>query len=144
MRSENCGWMLETLDQQSADVIGRVIDRSHDLAAASRAQPVSRGFKQRRRHVTIVDALEEAEAADVALMERIVIGIVTRHHAANDLAVPPRQKKRGIAMFVKWMPLAVEKRLSFKDQGRHPSRIVFIDPPWKFDKSVTFAARTDF
>jgi len=40
----------------------------------------------------IVDALKQAEAADIRLMQRIVVWIVARHDSANDLAVYSGQK----------------------------------------------------
>ena len=78
--------MFKSDDQQSADIIGRVIDRSHDFIAAFLSQPIGRSLKERGGDVAIVNALEEAKTADIRLMERIVVRIIARHDSPNNLA----------------------------------------------------------
>src|SRR5207237_4209218 len=55
MRSQNRGSKLKSVDQQAADVVSRIIDRTHDFGATFLAQPTSRSLKKRGRHVRIVD-----------------------------------------------------------------------------------------
>ena len=49
-------------------------------------------FEELGSYNTIVDALEQTEAADIRLVQRIVVRIVARHNSANDLAVFSGQK----------------------------------------------------
>ena len=49
-------------------------------------------FEERRGYIAIVDALEQTEATDIRLMQRVVVRVVARHDSANDLAVFPSQK----------------------------------------------------
>ena len=77
-------------------------------------------------------------------MERIIVRIIARRDPANDLAVSFGQKKRGVAVLVKRVLVAIEKSFSFDNERRHPGRIVFVNPPRKFDESVPLGTRTNF
>ena len=77
-------------------------------------------------------------------MERIIVRIVARHDAANDLAVSFGQKKRGVAVLVKRVLVAIEKSFSFDNERRHPGRIVSVNPPRKFDEFILLSAGMDF
>jgi hypothetical protein len=91
----------------------------------------------------IVNRLEHPKEAGIRLVEGIVLWIVTRHNSANDFAVAPSEKKRGITVLIKRMFLAIEKLFTLEQEWRYPSRIVCIYAPGKFYKGVTFRARTD-
>ena len=45
-------------------------------------------------------------------MQQIIVRIVARHNAADDLAISFGQEERGVAMLVKRVPFAIEKCLS--------------------------------
>jgi hypothetical protein len=45
---------LKAIDEQAAEVIGRVINGPHDLVAALSAEPIRRGSKQGIRNFLIV------------------------------------------------------------------------------------------
>src|SRR5688572_22588078 len=108
MRRQNRRGILEAIDEQAAEVVGRIIDRTHNLVPALPAEPVRRSVEQRTRNRLVVDRFEHSEATDIGLMERVIPRIVAGHDPADDLAVPPRQEKRRVAMFVKWMFGAIE------------------------------------
>ena len=76
-------------------------------------------------------------------MERVVIWIVTRHDSTNDLAVQPGEKQRGVAVLIEGMSFPIEECLAFENQRRHPSGIVLIDLPRKFNERVAIFATTD-
>ena len=92
MCGQNGRCELESIDQETAYIVGRVIDRSHHFVAAFFAQPTGCSLEERAGDVAIVDALEEAKTADVCLMQRIVVRIIARHDAANDFTVSPGEK----------------------------------------------------
>ena len=73
------------------------------------------GFKERSGYIVIVDRFEQAKAADVRLVQRIVVRIVTGHDAADDFVVSPRQKQGSVAVPVKRMPFSVEEHFTFND-----------------------------
>ena len=77
----------------------------------------------------IVDRLEHPEATAIRLVERVVARIVARHDPADDFAARARQKKRGIAMLIKRVFLAIEELLSLDQERRHPGRIIRINTP---------------
>ena len=69
-------------------------------------------------------------------MECVIIRIVARHDAADDLAISLGQEKRSVAVLVKRVPFAIEKSFPLEDQWRDPGWIVPINPPGKPDESV--------
>ena len=77
-------------------------------------------------------------------MERVVIWIVARHDAADDLAISFGQEQRGVAVLVKRVPFAIEKLFAFENERRDPGRIVPINPPGKLDEDVSFPAIPDW
>ena len=106
-------------------------------------QPIGRRVEQRVRDLLIVDRFEHPEAADIRLVERVVIRIVARHDPPDDFPAGARQKKRGIAVLDK---TDVSRRLrnSFRSirSGGTQAGSFCIDPPGKFDEGVAFRART--
>src|SRR5438477_4824825 len=64
VRRQNCWRISKTVDQQSADIVRRIIDRAHDFLPPFLPQPIGRRFQKTVRNVLIIDAIEEAEAAD--------------------------------------------------------------------------------
>ena len=143
MRGKQHRRKLKPIDEQAADVVCRIIDRPHDFVAAQLAEPIGGRVEQRVRDLLIVDRLEHPEAADIRLVERVVLRVVARHDPPDDFAAGPRQKKRGIAVLVKRMLFAIEELFPLEQQRRHPRRIVRIDPPREFDEGVAFRARSD-
>src|SRR5229473_531534 len=77
-------------------------------------------------------------------MERVVIWIVTRHDSADDLAVQPGEKQRGVAVLTEGMSFPIEECFAFENQRRHPSGIVLVDLPRKFNERVAILATTDW
>lgn len=73
-------------------------------------------------------------------MERVVIWIVARHDAADDLAISLSKEERGVAVLVKRVPFAIEKCFALDNQRRDPSRIVSINQPGKPDESIPLFA----
>ena len=92
VRGQYGGRKLESIDQQTADVIGWIVDRPHHFSSSFRAKPIGRSFKERTGYIVIVDGFEQAKAADIWSVQWIVIRIITGHDAADDFAVFPRQK----------------------------------------------------
>ena len=90
---------------------------------------------------TIIDALKHAETANIRSVQRIVIRIITGHDAPNDVLVSPGQKKRGIAVSVEWMPLAIEECFALDDQRRNPRSVLKINLPRKFDEDIVLTPR---
>src|SRR5207244_2715116 len=144
IRGENGRRMFETVDEESANIVGRVIDRTHEFAAAASAHPGCRGVEKRRRNIDIVDRFKQTETADVRLVKRVVIWIVACHDAPYDFAIASGEKKCGIPVFIKRMPLAIEECLALDDQRRHPGGIIFVDAPWKLNERIAFPARANF
>jgi hypothetical protein len=70
------------------------------------------------------------------MMKGVVVRIVARHDSADDFAVPPREKKRGVAVLEKRMLFAIEKFFTFENQRRHPGRIVAINLPRNLMKAI--------
>ena len=87
MRSDNCGRKLETIDQEPAHVVRRVINWPQYFEPAFLSKPALGGIEQRRRDIRIVDAIELAKAADVGLMNGIIIWIVTGHNSTDHFAI---------------------------------------------------------
>ena len=142
MRSEEHRRKFEPVDQQAADVIGRVIDRAHDLIPAAGSKPRRRRVEQRRRHRRIVDRFEQTETSDVGSMECVVVRIVARHDSPHDFAAGAREKQRSVAVLVERV-FAAEKLFALDQEWRHPGRIVLVNSPGKLDEGVTFSARLD-
>jgi hypothetical protein len=46
-------------------------------------------------------------------------------------------------MFEKGMLVAIEEFFAFDQEGRHPSRIVGVNAPRKFDEDIPFRARSN-
>ena len=136
--------MLKTIDEQSANIIGGIIDRPHHFGSAFSAHPLARRRKERSCDIAIVDALEQTEAANVRLMKRIIIRIIARHDSPNDFAVSPGQEQGGVAVFVKRVSLAIEECFALENQRRHPGGIISVNPPRKLDKGIAIPARADF
>ena len=93
--SKKGGRMLKTIDEQSANIIGGIIDRPHHFGSAFSTQPLARRRKERSCDIAIVDALEQTEAANVRLMKRIVIRIIARHDSPNNFAAADRARNRA-------------------------------------------------
>jgi len=70
-------------------------------------------------------------------MERVIIWIVARHDAADDLAISLSQEKRSVAMPIKRVPFAIEKNFPLENQWRHPGGIIFVEAPGKPDEVVS-------
>ena len=68
MRGEYGGRVLKAVDQQPANIICRVIDRAHDLAASARAQPIRCRSEQDSCRFDIINAFKQTEATDVCLV----------------------------------------------------------------------------
>src|SRR5205814_3255102 len=141
IRRENGRRMCKAVDDESANIVGGVIDRTHKFAAAASAHPGCRGVEKRRRNIDIVDRFKQTETADVRLVKRDVIGIVACHDAPYDFAIASGEKKCGIPVFIKRMPLAIEECLAFDDERRHPGGIAFVNAPRKLDERSAFLAR---
>src|SRR5713101_1870478 len=80
-------------------------------------------------------------------MEQVVIRIVTCHDSADDLApatAGPGKKQRGIAVLIEGMFFPIEEFLAFENQRRHPSGIVLVDLPRKFNECVAVFTTTDW
>ena len=92
MRRQYSGRILKAIDQQSADVVRGIVDRAHNFLASFLSHPTGSRFQKAGGNVLIVDAIEEAKAADTGLMLRIIIWIVTGHDSSRDFAVSFRQK----------------------------------------------------
>ena len=136
------GGNVEAVDEQSADVICRIIDRSHDLVAAFAAEPIRRRGKQRIGHRLVVNRFEKTEAPNIRLMERVVLRIVARHDSADDFAAGARQKKRGIAVLIKRVFPAEILLRSSKSGGTHAGSFV-INSPGNLDEGVALRTRSD-
>ena len=143
MRGKKRGRKLKPVDEQAAEVIGRIIDRPHDLVPAQLTKPPGRRLEKGIRNLLIVDRLEHPEATDVGLMERVVLWIIARHDPPDDFTATPRQKKGGIAVLVKRMFLPIKELLPLNQERRDPGRVTGIDSPWEFDEGVAFGTRTD-
>ena len=105
---------LEAIDQQSTDIIGRIIDRAHDFIASLLAKPLCRGVEKRRRHCAVINAFEKAEATGVRLVKRIVVRIIARHDSPDDFSIAPSQEKRGVAVLEKWMFFSIKEFFSLE------------------------------
>ena len=92
----------------------------------------------------VLDTLKKAKAADVGLMERVVIRIVTRHDSAGDLAVLPGDKQCGVTVLVEGMPFPIEECFALENKRRHPGGIVSVNAPREFDECVTLFASVDW
>src|SRR5947207_9468085 len=143
MRGKEHRRELEPVDEQAADVIRRIIDRSHDLVPAEPAQPSGRRVKERGRDFLIVDRLEHPETADIGLMQGVVIRIVARQDAPHDFAAAASQEKFSFPMLEKRMLLLIEKFFSLEQERRDPGRIVRINTPRELDESVAVRSRSD-
>jgi hypothetical protein len=77
-------------------------------------------------------------------MDGVIVRIITRHDAANDLAVSSSQKKRGVAVLIEWMVLAIEKPFALENEWRHPGRIILVSAPGEFDEVVSVPAIPDW
>ena len=143
VRGQEGGGKLKAIDEQAADVVGRVIDRAHDLLAPFGPEPVGCGFEERGRHCGVVHTVEKPEAARVAAMVGVIVWIVARHDPPDDFTVGAGEKKRGRAVFEKGMFLLIEKFLSFEQKRRHPGGIVLIDFPREFDERVPLRFGSD-
>ena len=145
MRGQN-GWRkLKPINQETADIVGRVVNWTHDHSASFFAKPTRRAFEECEGDVAIVYALKQTETTDIRLMQCIIIRIVARHDSANDLApaTAGREKQRGITVPVERMPFTIQKRSAFNYQRRHPGWIICVNTPWKLDERVTLATRAD-
>ena len=146
MRSQDCRRMLKSVDQQRTHVIGRVINRPHDLVAPARTKPARGGLEKRRGHIAIVDRLKESKATEIGLLKFVVARIIAGHDPTDDFSpatAGPGQEQSRIAVLIEWVLAAVEKLLSLDHQRRHPRGVVPIDAPGEFDKRIAIARRTD-
>jgi len=73
-------------------------------------------------------------------MERVVVWIVARHDAADDLAISLSEEERGVTVLVKRLAFAIEKCFALDNQRRDPGRIISIDPPRKLDELIPLFA----
>ena len=140
MRRQYSGRILKAIDQQSADVVRGIVDRAHNFLASFLSHPSGSRFEEAGGNILIVNAIEEAKAADIGLMFRIIIWVVTSHDPAHDFAVSFRQKQCGVSVQVKGMPFSIEERLALEDQWWHPDGIIPVDAPGKANESIAVRA----
>ena len=143
VRGQEGGGKFKAFNEQAADIIGRVIDRAHDLVTSPGPKPVGCGFEERGRHYGVVHTVEKPEAAHVAVMIGVIVWIVASHDPPDDFPIGAGEKKRGRAVFEKGMFLLIEKFLSFEQKRRHPGGIVLVNPPREFDERVLLRFGSD-
>src|SRR5207245_11559674 len=93
-----------------------------------------------RRTIDMVGRLKQTKAADVRVMERVVVWIVARHDAADDFAISLSEEERGVTVLVKRLAFAIEKCFALDNQRRDPGRIISIDQQRKLDKLIQLFA----
>ena len=86
MSRQNHRGKLKPVDEQTTDVVCRIINRPHDLVATELTEPIASRVEERVRDPLIVNRLEQPEAAHIRLVERVVLRIVARHDSPNDFA----------------------------------------------------------
>jgi hypothetical protein len=135
--------IFEPFDEQSADVIRRVINWPDDLVAAFGAEPFCGRFEERRRDRRVVNRLEKTEATDIGAMIGIIVWIITGHDPANDFSPAAGKKQRSIAMLVERVLSSIEKLFALDQEWGHPSWIKAIDFPGKLDEGITLRLGAD-
>ena len=70
--------------------------------------PLARGPKQRGADFTVIDTVEIAEKRLVGVVIAVVVAVLERGDAADDLAVMFGEKERGYGMLVEGMPALVQ------------------------------------
>ena len=135
--------MRESIDQQPAHIVGRIIDWAHNFIAVLLAQPLCRSVEERRSNRAIIDTFEKTEATNIRFVKRIVVRIIAGHDSTDDFSFSPGEEKRGVAVLEKGMFFSIKKFFSLEQKRRHPSRITPINLPRKLDEVVTFRAGSD-
>src|SRR5438270_6130858 len=133
--------MLEAIDEQAAEIIRRVIDRSHDFVAAEFPEPFRRRVEERVRNLPI-GRFKHSEATDVGTVNRVVFRIVAGGDPADHLASAAREKELSFAVFEKRMLLPIEEFLSLDQEGRDPRGIIRVNFPRQFAAGVAVRLRT--
>ncbi len=132
---------VETVDQQAAFVVGRIVDRAHDSSPAAVGKPLDGRVEQRVGDVGVVDRLEHAKAADIVAVLGVVQRIVARKNPADRLIAAPRQELPRGAVSIEGMLARIEELLPFQQQRRNPARVGRVNPPREFQKAATIEPR---
>src|SRR5947209_4042468 len=99
--------MLEPIDQEGADIVRGVINWPHDFVASQRAEPLGGPSEERIRDFLVVNCLEQAKAADIGAMDRVVFRIVARRDSTHNFTSAAGYEEFGLSVFEEWMLLAV-------------------------------------
>src|SRR4051812_43649658 len=128
--------MLESVNQEAAEIIRRVVNWPHDFIPAQGTEPFRGRAEERIGNLLIIGRLEQAEAPDVRAMDRVVFRIVACSDPTHDFTGATREKELGLSVLEERVLRPVEKLLSFNQQGRHPRRVAFVNSPWELNERV--------
>ena len=120
---------VEALHQQSHLVIDGEIEGSHQALAAPLPQPGRGGLEQDLGYLLVLDGLKEAPKAGAGAVGLVIQPVVVGGDAAHRLPVPEGQEILGLADFKEGTSALIQKAPLFRQQGRHPIRVILINTP---------------
>ena len=133
---------LEPINQQTAGIVCRIVDRAHHFCPAAAEQPAGGGIQKAIRGLLVVEAFEHAKATHICALVPVVVGIVAHKYAADAGLTAIRHKLRCLPVQIKRMLAAIEKRFDLQQKRRCPVRVASVDLPRKPDELVKLAGKS--
>ncbi len=124
-------------------MVGGHVHRSSDGLHASGLRPVARGLKEHRGYLLVLEALEVAEEAHALLVKLIVQVVDDGGDGAHHPPVPPRQEELHVGVLEKGIVPGTEELHPLPEEGRHPARVIPVEPPRKGDKLLELRLTTN-
>jgi hypothetical protein len=118
---------LEPLDQDPDLVVGGEVHRAEESPPAALDQPPLGGTEQSRRHLRVVDRLEEAEHPVVSPLDLVPAAIDLGGDAPDRLAAALGEEVLGLAVLEPGVLASIEELHPLVDQRRHPLRAIAVE-----------------
>ncbi len=136
--------IVEAFDQQSAFVVGGEAGRTAQRIVAFGAHVVRRRLEQGVGGFLVVEHFEEAEKADMLVIELVMAVVDERRNRADRLSPAPGDEIIAFHMFPTGILLAIQLAALERNQGRNPVGIPLVDFPGQLDKGIEVRFAFDF
>src|SRR5690606_25423871 len=94
---------VKAINQQTTTVVGREIDRPHNIVAAFGTHPMNGSREQLISYFLIIDTIKETELSFCDIIEVVMSDIPDSSYTPYNFTVPVRKKRLCCRMLIKRM-----------------------------------------